>query len=481
MIGGPGDAKAGSRRRRAWPARLTPGLCLRLAVALAGLVTAGALFSGGISLDLAPRGRSALGVAALAVGLWGSELIPLPTTALLAVVLLYVSGAATRPEDALAGFSSPVLFFLLGSAGLGIAAEVTGLADRLAGWLLARSRGSGPRLFGELLLSLPAQSLVVPSAMSRNAVLVPVYERVLEKLGRPASLGAAVMLALGVLGPLSSSALLSGGTSPVAAATALGGFTWVSWLVGLAVPYYVLLAVDAGLLWLFARPPVSDGADPVLEVVPAAPLSRAEKKVAVVVVLTSLLWMLDSLTHWPPVVPAVLALVVLMTPGVGVIRWREFAARAPWSTAFVLAGAVSLAASLTQSGAATYVADRLFAPFPRPADAGTAALIVFLVAAAITLAVPNRAAAITLVIPLAAAYAAATPLSPVAAGLVVLIAVDAETIYPAQTAANLLAYDRGYFGPGLLARYNLATLAAAVAVIEVVALPWWRLVGLPGG
>ena len=481
MLGGRPEVKPEAARGRDLPSRLTPGLCLRVAVALAGLVGAALLFSGFVSLDLEPKGRASLGVASLAVGLWGSELVPLPTTALLAVLLLYMSGADARPEDALVGFSSPVLFFLLGSAALGIAAEVTGLADRLAGWLLARSRGSGPRLFGELLLSLPAQSLVVPSAMSRNAVLVPVYERVLGRLGRPVSLGAAVMLALGVLGPLSSSALLSGGTSPVAAATALGGFTWVSWLVALAVPYYVLLAVDSGLLWLFARPPASDVSDSAPTGAPKRPLSQAEKRVALVVVMTSLLWMLDSLTHWPPVVPAVLALVVLLLPGVGVLRWRDFATRAPWSTAFVLAGAVSLAASLTESGAASWVADRLFAPFPRPADAGSAALVVFLVTALITLAVPNRAAAITLVIPLAATYAAATPLSPVAAGLIVMIAVDAETIYPAQTAANLLAYERGYFGPGLLARYNLATLVAAVAVIEVVALPWWRLVGLPGG
>ena len=481
MLGGRGAVGIGGRLWHALPSRPTLKLCLRVAVALTGVLAAGLLLSGGIAPDLAPSGRAALGVTALAVGLWGSELLPLPTTALLAVLLLYTSGAVARPEDALVGFSSPVLFFLLGSAGLGIAAEVTGFADRLAAWLLSRSRGSGPRLLGELLLSMPLQSLVVPSAMSRNAVLVPIYERVLEKLGRPASLGAAVMLALGVLGPLSSSALLSGGTSPVAAATALGGFTWLTWLVALAVPYYALLAVDSGLLWLFARPPASGDFEPSATPAPRQPLSRPEKRVAAIVLLTSLLWMLDSLTHWPPVVPAMIALVVLLTPVVGVLGWRDFAARAPWSTAFVLAAAVSLAVALAQSGAAAWLADRLFAPFPPPAGAGAAALIVFVVAALIALAIPNRAAAITLVIPMATVYAAGTPLSPVAAGLIVMIAVDAETIYPAQTAANLLAYEKGFFGPGLLARYNLATLAAAVAVIELVALPWWDMVGLPGG
>src|SRR5207302_9905577 len=111
----------------------------------------------------------------------------------------------------------------IGSTAVGIAAGHAGLAERLAGWLLRRSAGSGPRLLGELLLSLPLQAFMVPSAMSRNAVLVPVYDRVLARLGRPARLGASTMLTLGVLGPLASSALLSGGTSPVAAAQAIGG------------------------------------------------------------------------------------------------------------------------------------------------------------------------------------------------------------------------------------------------------------------
>src|SRR5205809_1039867 len=82
----------------------------------------------------------------------------------------------------------------------GVAAERSGLTDRLAAFVLARSRGSGRRMLLDLLLSMPLQALLIPSALSRNAVLVPVYQRVLERLGHPARLGAAVMLSLGVLG-----------------------------------------------------------------------------------------------------------------------------------------------------------------------------------------------------------------------------------------------------------------------------------------
>jgi len=460
---------------------LTAGHLVRGAVLLAGVAGAALCAAGLLAADLAPAGRASLAVTSLAVGLWASEALALPTTALLAMSLLYVTGAAPRVEQAFVGFASPVLFFLLGSAGLGIAAEHSGLADRLAGWLLARSRGSGWRLLLELLLSLPLQALVIPSAISRNAVLVPVYDRVLARLGRPPALGAAVMLTLGVLGPLASSALLSGGTSPVAAAQAIGGFTWPTWLVALAPPYYVLLALGGVAVWLFTRPERAVVVAAQVDVVqPTARLRPAEWRVAAVSVATALLWMLDQLTRWPPAIPALLALVALLAPRLGVMSWAAFSRTAPWATCLVLAGAVSLADALAASGAAGWLAAALFGSLPVPDAAAPRALVVFVVTGLLALGIPNRAAAITLGVPLAAAYAGAGPLSGAAAGLVVMIVVDAETVYPAQTAANLLAYDRGYFSAGQLARFNVITLLLAAAVVVGVALPWWSLVGLPG-
>lgn len=453
---------------------------VRWLVALAGGAGAALFWTGSLAGELSTAARATLGVASLAVGLWGSELLALPVTSLLAMVLLFATGAVPRVEQAFAGFGSPVLFFLLGSAGLGIAGEVTGLADRLARHLLVRSGGSGRRLLLELLASLPLQAFLVPSAMSRNSVLVPVYERVLAQLGRPPRLGAAVMLSLGALGPLASSALLSGGTSPVAAAHAIGGFTWASWFVALAPPYYALLAISGVVVWVYTRPERDVLASAEAHVAAPNRMTAAEWRVALVAATTSLLWMLDQLTHWPPAIPALLALVVLLVPKLGVMRWGEFAARAPWAICVVIAGAVSLAQALTSTGAASWVAGWLFGWLAIPGGPAASAVSIFVVTALIALAIPNRAAAITLGIPLAAAFAASGTLPAAAAGLIVMIAVDVETIYPAQTAANLLAYERGYFGAGQLACFNLITLLAAAAVVVFVALPWWALVGLPG-
>ena len=485
MVRGDEPRATGRRPRLVSLARYHPAVLersLRLGVALAGLLAAGLLAVGLIGADLAPGARAALAVTSVAVGLWGSELLPLPATALLAMALLGATGAVDRTERALIGLSSPVLAFLLGSAALGIAAEASGLADRLAARLVARAGRSGRRVLGDLLLSMPLQVALAPSAMSRNAILVPLYDRVLARLGRPARLSAAVMMALGILGPLASSMLLSGGTSPVAAAESLGGFTWLSWLAALAPVYGALIMVDAGLLWLMVRPErlVGEHEGPVASS-PELPkrLTSVESRVALVTLATSLLWAADALTGWSPAIPALLATVVLVAPRIGTLSWSAFSSRAPWATCVVLAGAVSLADALARSGAASWLAGHLFGLLPPPSSPAGAALAVYAVTAVIALAIPNRAAAITLCIPLALAYAAATPLPLAAAGLIVMMAVDAETIYPAQTAANLIAYERGYFGAGLLARYNAATLVAGALVVVLVALPWWALVGLP--
>lgn len=462
---------------------MTAGRAARWLVAGLGAAGAALCWSGAVAGELAPAARASLGVASVAVGLWGSELLALPITALLAMALLFITGAVPRAEQAFVGLASPVLVFLLGSAALGVAAERTGLADRLALWLLRRAGGSGPRLLLELLLSMPLQALILPSAVSRNAVLVPVYERVLERLGRPQQLGLGIMLTLGVLGPLASSALLSGGTVPVAAAHAIGGFTWITWFVAMAPPYYILLALSGAALWLVARPEravVATAATAGEPVAKPGGLSAAEWRVAAVTAGTSLLWVLDRLTGWPPAVPAMLALAILLTPRVGVMTWSTFAAHAPWGTCVILAAAVSLAEALTRSGAAGWLASSAFGWLGAPASAEAVALAILLVGGLIALAIPNRAAAITLGVPLAAAYAAGGPLSAAAAGLIVMIVVDAETLYPAQTATNLLAYKAGYVDAGQLARFNAIVLLLAALVVVFVALPWWALVGLPG-
>ena len=53
--------------------------------------------------------------------------------------------------------------------------------------------------------------------------------------------GRALMLALGILNPLASSAILTGGVTSMTASAIIGDFSWLHWFALMAVPYYTLI------------------------------------------------------------------------------------------------------------------------------------------------------------------------------------------------------------------------------------------------
>ena len=147
---------------------------------------------------LSPAGRAALAVTATAVLLWSTEALPSGATALAAAVLLPLSGAVGGLGPALAGFARPTVYFLLGVLALGVATLESGLAERVADLLLRAAAGRGPRLFVQMVAGFALLALLLPSASTRGAILLPVYERALDRFGAPphGRLHRAVMLGM---------------------------------------------------------------------------------------------------------------------------------------------------------------------------------------------------------------------------------------------------------------------------------------------
>ena len=427
---------------------------------------------------LDPLASAVLGVAAAGTVLWISEAVPLGVTALLVIVLLAVTPGMTLPA-ALHGFSSEVTFFLIGAAAMGAAVEASGLAQRAARFLIRGARASPTRLYVQMIASLPALAFVVPSAITRNAILIPAYREALDGMGvdKGGRVGRALMLALGMLNPLASSALLTGGIASIAAATLLGGFSWLRWFSLMAVPYYALIVL--GGLYLRLMVGRFESSVESTAVPPAAPLAPAETRTLVVLGMTAVLWLTDSWNHLSPAIPALIAAIALLCPSFGVLTWKAFEARLSWGLILTVGASISLARAMTESGAAAWLGDMLVGQLAALATAPLALLAVLVVAVAVVhLAITNLAACMALSIPIAMTIAAAAGLNPLLCGLVVTLAVDAVILYPVQTAANLLAYESGYFAAADVRRLGLGMLVLTIVVMMLV-LPWWALLALP--
>ncbi len=430
---------------------------------------------------LSPAGQRVLAVAVLAIGLWCTDVIPAAVTGLLVVIALTLSGGVPGLGGALVGFAEPVAYFLIGVLTLGLAVSHSGLAERVALFFLRRCQGSSRALYLQLLLSFPLLTLLLPSATTRTGILIHVYEQALDLGGarRGGPLVKAIMLALSSINRLASTMLLTGGITPVLAASLIGGISWSRWLVLMVVPYGALLALGALLIYGLYR----EGFRTPLVCLPAAerrPFSGKEIRTLVITLGASLLWLTDAWHHWNPALPAVLAWTCLLMPGIGVLSWKDFEKGFGWSNFFVMASSLSLARALASSGASVWIAEATVRSMPFfSREPILVVVMLLLLGASIRLLIPNIAGFLATTIPIAMSIGAATGVNPAVCGLAVMIAGDAVLYYPAQSASSLVIYERGHLTTGEIFRLGLWMTLAACLVVLFIAIPYWSVVGEP--
>jgi anion transporter len=459
-------------------ARDAPAPTLALAVVLGTLGLA--LFLPPLAEGLPPAGQRALVVTLLTIVLWTSEILEPGVTSLLSVTLLALSGAAPDARTALQGFASPVPYFLVGVLTMGVAVVRSGLAERLARTVLTGARGRSLAVYLQLVLAFPVLTFVLPSATTRSGILIHIYDEVFTLAGvaRGADVTKAVMLALSSINRLASTALLTGGITPVMSAAIIGGMSWTGWFALMAVPYYTILLLGGLLTWALYRRGFTRG-------LPAPrrehrPLAAAEWRTIAVILGASALWLSDALHHLDPALPALLAFVALLLPRVGPLAWADIERGVGWANFFVLAASISLAHVLTTSGAAAWLARLLVGGLPGLGAHPLATIgLLMLGATGLRALVPNISGFLALALPLAMSVGGEAGLNPLVCALVVMMTGDAVVYYPAQSASALVIHARGHVSAGEILRFGLwMTLVGWVAVLGV-ALPWWTLLGEP--
>lgn len=441
---------------------------------------------------LDPWAVRVLAVVAAGLILWISEVLPIGITSILVVVMLALvapgeSNDATR--TALAGFESTAPYFMLGSLTLGAATVKTGLAQRFARMLVRGARGSGRRLYGQMVAMMPAMAILVPSALTRSAMLIPAYEEIFRqhRIERGHPLPRLIMLSTATLQIQASTAVLTGGAVPVIAGSLLGGLSWARWFTLMAVPNYAILFVFALVLFLLYRPgpmpaPVTADAEPRRrdDPAPSTRMTPAEWRAIIIIGATTLLWLTDGIHHLNPAVPALIGASALFLPWVGVLVWDDFEAAAPWSIFLVTGSSLSLAIALERSGAAAWIASTILSEIPLHSLPLFAQLLAFIgMVAIVNVLLPNRVAVLGITIPLIMSLALSLGLNPFAVGMIVPIVAQTTVYYPVQLATALITFRTRHYSKGELFRAGILLSVVSVILIFVVAIPWWALLGEP--
>lgn len=440
-------------------------------------------------------------VAVLMACWWFTEAVPVALTGALPFLLLPLLGV-TKADAVAAEYMAPVIFLILGGSMLGVAMEKWGLHRRLALAVIRRVRPE-PRMLLFAIMCVTALVSMWVNNSATTVMMLPIATATMY----------AVTRTLGNAQPDVDEKRFAGAiVISVAYASNIGGFatpigtpvnpiaiglidrtfgvqiSFVEWMA-FGVP--IMLAALPLTWWLLSRVsfpfrlPAGDRSRLLESIGEVGAITPPEKRVALVVLATSVLWIaqpvlmprLPGLSDAAIAVLGALALCLIPSGarqgGRFLLEWPE-ARSAPWYLIMLLGGGLAIADSIVATGLSDWLGAAL---------AGAAAVpyvVLLLVVAAqcvlVTEAASNLATAATF-IPIAATLAAAGGHDGIAVALAAGMAASWGFANPAGTSSNAMVYGTGRVSVREMLRAGLWVDLLGVLLITVAC---WLIVPLLG-
>ncbi|WP_299649200.1 DASS family sodium-coupled anion symporter [uncultured Tateyamaria sp.] len=380
---------------------------------------------------------------------WLTGAVPLAATALLPLALAPLLGIAPI-ADVAAHYSHPLIILFLGGFLLAKAIERWGLHRRLAVTLLGFAGQSPRRILAAMMATTAFLSLWVNNTSSAMVVApvagaIAASQMAHPKFGTALMLGVAFSATIGGMGSLI-------GTPPNAIFAAhmsttygikIGFAQWA--MIGLPTAV-ILLAVAWGVLARIS-PRVSPGTLQISFGQDIGAMSAAERRVAVIAVLTAAAWIARPLLEWA--LPAVAvtdagiamaaAVSLFLVPAGGherLLDW-ETAKTLRWDVLILMGGGLALAGLVERTGLATWIGGQTQALHDLPT-----LVLVFLVAALIVYLgeLASNTAMAAIFLPIASASAIVLDADPITFILPVALAASIGFMLPVATPPNAIVF-----------------------------------------
>ncbi len=301
----------------------------------------------------------------LIVFLWATSIVPEFFASLLFLALVLVSGVASE-QAALAGFQSKAVWLAFAGIILGAAIQQHKLGSILFNRVLGKVRSYRALVWSVATAGL-LLSFVVPSAMGRVVMMVPLVLGVCDRFelekGSPARIGLCLALLAGTVFPAMT--ILPSNVPNVVMLGAMEA------AYGHGVTYgnyfrlnFPVLGIGSFLILPFLICRLFPGhVDPVSVASEQHEWTSGQKRLALLLLATLIMWASDSLHGISAAWIGLAAAVICMTPVIGVLQPQVFGTLnfGPW---FFVAGSIGLGAMVRESGLVTDVWQTLSTALP---------------------------------------------------------------------------------------------------------------------
>lgn len=433
--------------------------------------------------DLPYLGQLSLIVFVLSLGLFLLTNMPAGLSAFIALVIGIVLGI---PEKVLfESLNEQVVWLMIGAFMIGAAVEISGLLDRLIHWIDDKCHTENKmNLF--LFMIVQLISILVPSTSGRAASMLPIYKAFSTRFQSNQKYFALLIPVLILMG---ANLTLIGAGSHIVGIGLLKGQTnetisYVDFLIW-GSPFGIIMGLISLIVikkMFFIKNDIND--QPILNNVKRtrSPLSVKEQKTLLYLLITISLWITESIHGFDIAFITIAMSVVMMTPNVGVISWKQGLQSVSWSLIFFVAGATALGELLVSYKVIQYIQENLFGYLSQFENINVQVILLIIVIITVTshLYVTSHTTRAVVFVPLFLLFSDMFNLNPVAVVFITLMGTNYCVTFPVSSKALLLFYeqDKKPFKNKDLAKVSSILMPIYMLIMIACYYFWWQYTGL---
>ena len=440
-------------------------------------------------LPLTPSesGRRVLGITLFIITMFITEPVHLGITGLLGCWLYWVC-AGIPVAKAFSGFHTDTPWFILGVMLLGLLAETSGLAKRIAYKIIGRGRSDYAAIVLTMMVVNFLLTFVIASGVAKCFLVCTISIRLIESYGVPkeSNIGRGLLLVMTYQAGIFDKVVLAGAGNLLARGIieSLGKVhvAYGLWFVAF-IPITVLTIAFCWFAILKMFPPekkVLEGGQAFCkaELAKMGPLSRDEIKALAFLGGATLLWATDYWHHISPSVIGIVAGLIACLPFVGGLK-KEDIGKANFMIVIFVASALCMGNVMADTEILKTLTAALF-KWMTPvlhSSSVTAAMFMYWYANLFHLFMGNEAAMIGATTPALMQFAVRDHFNPLTLGMIWTFAAGGK-VFVYQSAVIAVGYSFGYFSAKDFFKFGLV-LFFVESFLLLVIIPWyWPLLGL---
>lgn len=437
-------------------------------------------------LGIEPKAQHALAIASFMIGAWMTHALDHGIAGIIGCYLFWMSGLV-HFQSAFSGFAETTPWFLFGAILFGLMATKSGLARRMAYWVMRGVGHTYARLLLGLILSDFILTLLVPSGIARVVIMAAIAMGLIDAfgVGKGSNIARGMFIILVYTATIFDKMIIAGAASITARGLIerVGGVPvlWSHWFLAyLPCDLLTILFAWRLILWLYPPEIASlPGGAAFLndELRKMGRLKLSEVKSAVLMAAGIALWMTDFVHHIPsPMIGLGIGLLAVV-PRLGVLTTEDVRG-INLLPVFFVASAISMSHVLAETGALNVLTTALFAwmePFITGVWSST--FVLYWSAFLYHIVIGDEISMLATSLPVLMNYAKAQGLDPLVLGMIWTFGAGAK-VFVYQSAVLVVGYAYGYFDSRDMFKVGLVLTVVEFLILLLLVPIYWPLIGL---